>query len=203
MKHHKISHAGKLAGAPRPGPTNSSHRILVVDDDSDLRRLIAEALVRSDYQVDTAKDGAAGWDALQARNYNLLITDNQMPKVSGLELVKQLRSARMTLPVIFASGAMPEELDRLPWLQLSATLLKPFTPDELLGTVKSVLRATGSAREQVMPLPCQADRQKIMNQAALVLTEARAVGDKWDQTFALALAEQTAECAKAAASYSV
>jgi YesN/AraC family two-component response regulator len=64
--------------------------------------------------VDTAEDGEFGWEALQAKNYDLLITDNNMPKVSGLELVKKLRSARMALPVILASGAMPEELNRLP-----------------------------------------------------------------------------------------
>ena len=48
---------------------------------------------------------------------------------------------------------MPEELNRHPWLQLAATLLKPFTGDELLGTVKKVLRAIGSARGQIEPLP--------------------------------------------------
>jgi adenylate cyclase len=125
----------------------------VVDDDTDLRRSIADVLIRSAYQVDTAKDGEAGWAALQTRNYDLLITDHQMPKVSGLELVIRLRSARMALPVILASGAMPEELNRLPWLQLSATLLKPFAPSELLGTVENVLHATNHAAAQIKRLP--------------------------------------------------
>ena len=153
MEAHNPSQAREPAGAKSVCRAAPSNCILVVDDDTDLRRSIADVLIRSDYQVDTAKDGEAGWAALQTRNYDLLITDHQMPKVSGLELVTRLRSARMTLPVILASGAMPEELNRLPWLQLSATLLKPFAPRELLGTVKNVLHATNHAAGQIRPLP--------------------------------------------------
>ena len=153
MKGHNPSQSGESAGAKAGGRAALSNRILVVDDNTDLRRSMADLLIRSNYQVDTAKDGEAGWAALQTRNYDLLITDHQMPKVSGLELLIRLRSARMTLPVILASGALPAELNRLPSLRLSATLLKPFGPTELLGTVKNVLRATGNACEQIRPLP--------------------------------------------------
>jgi DNA-binding response OmpR family regulator len=143
----------KPAGTQAPCRAALSIRILVVDDDIDIRLLSAALLFRSGYQVDTAEDGATGWDALQAKSYDLLITDNKMPKVSGVELVKMLRSAHMALPVILASGAMPEELNRLPWLRLAATLLKPFSPDELLETVKKVLRAPHMARKQIEALP--------------------------------------------------
>jgi DNA-binding response OmpR family regulator len=153
MKGNKTSRAGERSSARTRSRAAHSNRILLVDDDIDIRLLGADLLFHSGYQVDTAEDGESGWEALQANPYNLLITDNNMPRVSGLELVKKLRSARMALPVILASGAMPEELNRLPWLQLAATLWKPFTPDELLGTVKKVLRATDSAREQLEPLP--------------------------------------------------
>jgi len=153
MNDNRTAQAGEPAGAKARSRAAPSNRILVVDDDIDLRLLSAEVLFRSGYQVDTAEDGETGWEALQARNYDLLITDHQMPKVSGVELVKKLRSARMALPVMLASAAMPEELNRHPWLQLAATLLKPFTGDELLGTVKKVLRAIGCARRQIEPLP--------------------------------------------------
>ena len=117
-----------------------SNRILVVDDDRELRLLSAAVLVRSGYQVDTAEDGAAGWATLHANSYDLLITDNNMPKLSGVELVKKVRSARIALPVILASGALPtEELNRHPWLQLAATLVKPFYSGQLLETVNEVL----------------------------------------------------------------
>jgi two-component system sensor histidine kinase and response regulator WspE len=117
----------------------------VVDDDISIRELSAAVLMPSGYQVDTAEDGAAGWEALHGNNYDLLITDHNMPRVSGVELVKKLRSARMALPVVLTSGALPtEELSRNPSLQLAATLLKPFSPDELLGTVIQVLRGSDS-----------------------------------------------------------
>jgi len=122
-----------------------------VDDDVSIRRLIAHELARSGYQVDSAEDGDVAWDILQLGNYDLLVTDNNMPKVSGVDLVKKLRFARMALPVILISAVMPtEELNRHPWLQLAATLAKPFTSDELVATVGDALRAT-SDRGQIAP----------------------------------------------------
>ncbi len=128
-------------------------RILLVDDETSIRQLGCTALTRSGYYVDAAEDGAAGWEALQASSYDLLITDNNMPKVSGVELVKMLRSARMTLPVVMASGTLPAEaLSRDSSLQLAATLLKPFTMQELLRTVEKVLRTAEVTPGQTVSL---------------------------------------------------
>ena len=146
MKDNTISPAGESACAPLECPTKPPGRILVVEDDRDLRQLNARALIHSGYAVDTAEDGAAGWEALQANRYDLVITDNNMPRLTGIELLKKLCAARMALPVIMATGTLPkEEFTRYPWLQPAATLLKPYTVEELLGTVKEVLRATVSA----------------------------------------------------------
>ena len=151
MKDNKL---GELAGASVQCPANPPQRILVVDDDSDLRRLYADVLALPGYHVDAAEDGAAGWEALQANNYNLLITEHSLPKLTGVELVKKLRAARMALPVILATGKLPTEaLAQTPSLQLAAMLPKPFAVDELLDTVKKVLRATDSFRELIAPLP--------------------------------------------------
>src|SRR5687768_12872274 len=111
-------------------------------------------LAASGYQVDTAEDGVAGWEALHGSSYDLLITDYNMPKVSGVELVKKLRSARMALPVVLVSGAIPtEELSRNPSLKLAAMLLKPFSAEELLGTVKKVLGAAEGAPSHAVYFP--------------------------------------------------
>ncbi|MGD0744990.1 MAG: response regulator [Verrucomicrobiota bacterium] len=134
--------------------TNPLRRILVVDDDSDLRRLYTDVLVRPGYHVDAAEDGIAGWEALQANNYNLLITEHSLPKLTGVELVRKLRAARMDLPVVLAAGRLPtHELARSPSLQVAAMLQKPFAVDALLDTVNNVLRATVSAPGQFEPLP--------------------------------------------------
>jgi len=97
--------------------------------------------------VDTAEDGQAGWEALQGKRYDLLITDNNMPRVTGVELLKRLRSEGEDLPAILISGAMPtEELRRNPWLELDAALSKPFTSSELIDVVKTVLGTVANAR---------------------------------------------------------
>jgi DNA-binding response OmpR family regulator len=149
MNNTPILPAGESACVPFP-----PRRILLVDDDSGVRQLYADVLVRCGYRVDTADDGASGWRALNASRYDLLITDNTMPKVTGLDLIKKLRSEDMMLSVILASGTVPtEELNRCPWLQIDAVLPKPYSIEELLETVRAVLRASDSSREQIVPLP--------------------------------------------------
>ena len=140
------------ARTPQEGQTNPLRLILVVDDDIAIRQLSTEVLIRSGYAVDAAEDGAAGWEALQAKRYDLLITDNSMPKVSGVELLKKLRGQDATLPVIMATGAIPtKQLEQHPWLAINTILLKPYTTAELLRTVGEVLRATVGDREQIAP----------------------------------------------------
>jgi CheY-like chemotaxis protein len=151
----KTKDMSALLDAPRPGAArppdrgwaNPSHRLLVVEDDVDIHEINAQVLVRFGYEVDAAEDGTTGWEALQAKKYDLLITDHCMPRLSGLEMVRKLRSARLDLAVILASGGLTrEELELDRSLQLAATLFKPFTPDELLGTVHEVLRAHDRVR---------------------------------------------------------
>jgi len=112
------------------------------------------ALSRSGYHVDAAEDGAVAWEALQAKPYDLLITDHAMPKITGVELVKALRSARMALPVVMVTGTLPAyEMALHPSLQFAATLLKPFALAELLDTVENVLHATARSGEPINPPP--------------------------------------------------
>jgi DNA-binding NtrC family response regulator len=154
MKDERISGAGPPGTALPVRRKTKRPRILVVDDEPGIQQLISSVLRRSGYQVDTAEDGAAGWEALQSTHYDLLITDNNMPKMSGVELVKMLRSAQMTLLVVIASGSIPiEALNGDSSLQLAATLLKPFTVDQLLGTVEKVLHVAKAGRRETVSLP--------------------------------------------------
>jgi CheY-like chemotaxis protein len=143
----------KDALAPEVIQSPPPHRILMVEDDPDILRISAKVLIRDGYQVITAEDGLVGWKTLRANKFDLVITDHNMPKLTGLELVTKIRRANMTVPVILASGSLPtEELERHPWLQLAATLLKPFTNSQLLETVKSALRNAGSSDEGISNL---------------------------------------------------
>jgi len=147
-----IPHAGKPASVPLPYEPSPLKRILVVEDDLSMREFNTKVLINAGYQVDAAEDGAAAWDALQLNSYDLLVTDNDMPKVTGVELLKKLHAASIALPVIMATGALPQEaFTRQPWLQPAAVLLKPYNFLDLLGKVKEVLRATNGVRAAVTP----------------------------------------------------
>jgi len=74
MKENLISAAEETADSQARREARQSHRILVVDDDDDIRLLSANVLLGSGYEVDAAKDGAAGWDALHANHYDLLLS---------------------------------------------------------------------------------------------------------------------------------
>jgi DNA-binding response OmpR family regulator len=117
------------------------HRILVVDDDTDTRQLSADVLTGSGYNIEVAKDGAAGWKALQSGNhYDLVVTDNKMPNMTGIEMIAKLRAAHIAVPIIMATERLPDrEFVRKPWLRPDATLQRPFSNDDLLATVKKVL----------------------------------------------------------------
>lgn len=110
--------------------------ILVVDDEAGLREMFASALKRSGYETECVDDGVAGWNKLRSANYDLLITDNNMPKMTGVELVRKLRSAQMVLPVILSTSNPPRNTEAL---RLAAILRKPFTLETLRQTVADAL----------------------------------------------------------------
>jgi len=144
--------------------TNPTHRILVVEDDQDILQLNTAVLSQAGYLVATAANGAIAWDLLQFETFDLLVTDNEMPEVTGVELLKKLRAARMVLPVIMATGTEPqEEFARDPWLRPAATLRKPYTLDELLGAVGVVLSLSDldNARERPALPPVEHDRPSV------------------------------------------
>lgn len=150
----KVPTRAEIVSPLLPVERNLPRRILVVDDERYSRQITTDALIRAGYEVDPVADGAAGWDALQTKHYDLLITDNSMPKVTGVELLKMLRGQNPTLPVIMATGAIPtEEKERDAGLNIHAVLLKPYSITVLLETVKEVLRATEDAREQTVSRP--------------------------------------------------
>ena len=126
----------------------------MVDDDEDIRLLYANALARPSCHVDAAADGATGWEALQANRYNLLITEYNLPELTGVELVRKLRAARMDLPVVMTAVRLPTQaLVEDPSLQLAALLPKPFYISQLLETVQAVLLDAGRSPKQTALLP--------------------------------------------------
>jgi DNA-binding response OmpR family regulator len=109
----------------------------LLDDDPALSRLMASLLAHAGYAVDTAGDGEEGWAALHVQRYDLLMTDNDMPRLKGLDLVRRLRTSGISLPVIVVSGS--EEIRAVAddaTLDLSAVMRKPFNPADLIAQVE-------------------------------------------------------------------
>lgn len=145
---HNISRNQEAARPLRSIEDQPGVRILMVDDEPLICRLNAEVLTDAGYQVDTARDGEVAWHTLHYNRYNLLITDNDMPNMTGLNLLILLRTARMSLPAIMVSATLPDEVFRQNlWLQPIFTLSKPYYNEELLGMVRTVLRDTLMAGE--------------------------------------------------------
>lgn len=118
----------------------AGRRILVVEDEVPLRELLAEAFTTRRAQVDTARDGAEGWALWQGSYYDLVISDQRMPEMTGLELLARIRASRSQVPVILASGYGLEgaeaDLDRDPRLRI---LSKPFSFKRLFALVGELL----------------------------------------------------------------
>ena len=147
--------AGNHSDFFHAGDSGGSHcRILLVDHDPYACHLSADALIRHGYEVNAAEDGDAGWEELQANHYHLLITEHNLPKFSGIKLVRKVRAARLALRVVMIASRIPvHQLTGKRSLQLEAMLLKPLSVDALLDTVRLVLRANVSSPGQVAPLP--------------------------------------------------
>jgi CheY-like chemotaxis protein len=140
IRNNELLSAADPARADAEKKINSPPRILVVDDERDSRQVSVTLLAGSGYEVKAVNDGAAGWEALQAGRYDLIVTDNQMPRMTGFEMIGKLRGARMALPVIMATRSLPtEDFARQPWLKPDAMLERPFSDLDLLAAVKKIL----------------------------------------------------------------
>ena len=97
-----------VSASSQLGSTRSYH-ILVVDDEVLIRRLNNEVLTAAGYRVDLAEDGVVAWNMLQLNPYDLLITDNVMPKMTGVELLLKLHASHRSLPTLLVSGTLPSQ----------------------------------------------------------------------------------------------
>lgn len=119
----------------------SARRILVVEDDRAIRQGLVDALAFGGYETLAAGDGGEGLKMALSAAFDLLLLDLVLPKVSGFDILQEVRKQRATLPVIILS-ARGEEQDRVRGLNLGADdyVVKPFSATELLARVRAVLR---------------------------------------------------------------
>ena len=116
-------------------------RILVVDDEPAIRRLLKTSLASQDYLVSEAADGAAALAALKRDPFDVLVLDLGLPGMDGFEVIRQLREGRSALPIIVLS-ARADETGKVRALDLGADdyVTKPFGIEELLARIRAAVR---------------------------------------------------------------
>ena len=121
--------------------------ILVVDDEDLVREVVSDYLARDGYRVIPAADAPGARDLLDRHRPDLAVLDIMLPGGDGLALVRELRAAGSTLPIILLT-ARGDEIDRVMGLELGADdyVTKPFSQRELLARIKAVLRRTEGKR---------------------------------------------------------
>jgi two-component system phosphate regulon response regulator OmpR len=120
--------------------TSMTNRVLIIDDDTKLRKLLHEYLEENGLQVFSLEDGSEALDTIERVSPDIVILDVMMPGIGGLELLKEI-NRKHTLPVIMLT-AKGEETDRIIGLELGADdyIPKPFNPRELLARMRAVMR---------------------------------------------------------------
>jgi len=123
-------------------------RVLIVEDEPDIRELVVHHLKREGYQVSAASSGEEALRQVQAAPPDLVILDLMMPAMNGLEVCRRLRQDPVTasLPIVMLT-AKGDEVDRVLGLEIGADdyVVKPFSPKELLARVRAVLRRSRAA----------------------------------------------------------
>jgi DNA-binding response OmpR family regulator len=162
----------------------SKKRIVIVEDEKDMADLVARRLTREGYAVETASDGVAGLDKIRSRLPDLALVDIMLPRMSGLDLLSELRKEPRTanIPVVIMT-AKGEESDVVLGLHLGADdyVVKPFSLSVLTARVAAVLRraAAGTLEKGVLkigPISIDAERHLVKvddEPVSLTLTEFR------------------------------
>ena len=130
---------------------NRPPNILVVDDDREIRTLLRDFLEKNGFTATAVADGQETRRALAQGRFDLVVLDLMLPRESGLEICRELR-ATSDLPVIMLT-ALGDEVDRVVGFEVGADdyLTKPFSPRELLGRIRAVLRRTTQQPRQAEP----------------------------------------------------
>lgn len=118
-------------------------KILIVEDEAAMLQGLKDNLEFEGYEVDTADEGKSGQEKILNNTYDLVLLDVMLPNISGFDICKSVRSAKINTPIILLT-AKGEEIDKVLGLELGADdyITKPFSLRELLARIKAVLRRT-------------------------------------------------------------
>ncbi|KTR05995.1 transcriptional regulator [Aureimonas ureilytica] len=129
-------------------------KLLVVDDDAEIRHLLGRYLEDQGFEIRLAADRRDCESRLAAETFDLVVLDVMLPDGSGLDLCREVKDRTPDLAIILLT-ALKEDIDRIIGLELGADdyLVKPFNPRELVARIRAVLRRGGRVSEAVAPAP--------------------------------------------------
>jgi two-component system OmpR family response regulator len=129
----------------------AGERILLVDDEENLRSMLAAALAHSGFEVETAADGRQALDRVGTVLPDLILLDVMMPELDGFEVCRRLRTNAVKTPIIFLT-ARDETTDKVHGLTTGADdyLVKPFSIEELVARIQAVLRRVGPGLSDIV-----------------------------------------------------
>lgn len=135
-------------------------RILIVDDDPSIVKIVKLYLTKSGYEAEEAGDGRTALELIRKGRYDLAVLDLMLPKLDGWAVCRKLRESGDDTPLLMLT-ARGEVYERIEGLRMGADdyLVKPFDPNELLARIDTVLRRTGRAKEGERETPAGADRE--------------------------------------------
>ena len=128
-------------------------RVLVVEDERDLNRILVKTLAAEGYSADACFDGVEALDYLKGADYDLVVLDVMMPRIDGMEVLHRMRDAGNTTPVIMLT-AKDSVSDRVRGLDSGADdyLIKPFSFDELLARIRVATRKRTGAATNILSI---------------------------------------------------
>ena len=148
----RISPAVRLSSIGWAGGRKSMDRVLLVDDDVQLCKLLAERLATEGYTMETVHDGARGLERALSMEHALVVLDLMLPGMGGLDVLRRLRTVS-PVPVLILT-ARGEDSDRILGLEMGADdyVPKPFNPRELIARIRAILRRTSRIEASAGPL---------------------------------------------------
>lgn len=122
-----------------------ARKILLIDDDQDLREMVAEALQEDGFDVTQAKNGERGIERLNDSDPDLIIVDLMMPKMDGFEFLSSVKSRNLKSPIVVFSGYIESETETIILeMGASAFVKKPLVYDELIGVIEKLTKEANS-----------------------------------------------------------
>jgi two-component system, OmpR family, alkaline phosphatase synthesis response regulator PhoP len=138
-----MNQSSQVSNAVSDAQRGVRYRVLIVEDDSDIRELIRYNLIQENFVVEEAADGPQALEKIRRRVPDLMVLDLMLPGMPGLEICRQMRNSTETaqLPILIVT-AKGTEVDKVIGLEMGADdyVVKPFSPRELIARVKALLR---------------------------------------------------------------